>query len=58
MIGLIRNQYGRYGNSLSCVKVKYESECFRIDIGVRYVCLVPLAFQGMHGYSDEWDGGK
>ena len=43
-----------YVNSLTCVRVKGgESECFRINIGVRWVYHVPLASQCVYGCRDE-----
>ena len=43
-----------YVNSLTCVKVKRgESECFRIDIGVR-----PLTFQCIYRYAGNDEGGE
>ena len=36
-----------YVNSVGCIEVKWsESECFRVDIGVRHF---PLAFQCVYG---------
>ena len=44
-----------YVNNLACVKIKWvESECFKIDSGVRHGCIVSsLAFQCIYGCSDE-----
>ena len=43
---LLNGIKSRYGNSLSCVRVKGdESECFRIDKGVRRFNHDPLSFQ-------------
>ena len=43
-----------YVNSLACVRVKgCESECFRIDSGVRQGCSCPLSFPCVYGCSDE-----
>ena len=38
---LLNGMKSVYVNSLACVRVKgCESECFRIDIGVRQVCIM------------------
>ena len=43
-----------YVNSLACVRVERgESECFRINSGVRRVYHVPLALQCLFECSDE-----
>ena len=40
---LLNGIKGVYVNSLGCVTVKgCESECFRIDSGVRWVCIMSL----------------
>ena len=45
-----------YVNSLARVRVRGgESECFRIDSGVRRMYHVPLGLQCIYGHSDEGD---
>ena len=40
-----------YDNSLAYIIVKGESECFRIDSGVRQGCIISLALQCIYGCS-------
>ena len=45
-----------YINSLACVRVKGgESECFRINSGVRWVYHVLMALQCIYGLSENGD---
>ena len=46
---LLNGMKNIYVNSLDCVRVKGgESECFRIDCGVRLVCIMSPWFFNLH----------
>ena len=51
---LLNSKKSLYLKSLACVTVKRgESECFRINSGVRRVYHVPLALQCIYGCNDK-----
>ena len=48
-----------YVNSLACVRVKWvESECFSIDGGVRYRCIMSPGLLNIYIYEYSDEGGE